>query len=247
MPKSPLATPTAAQPRPDSKAIAPVWHTAVVLLLLLTLVAIGLFVLGGDFINHAHHRAFIYAITMVIEWLIVAFIALGARWQGASLSTLTGGNSPQWRSIARDLGLALAFLIVANIVLGILGFILGHLTHATTNAAIKNFLPHTALEIALWLLLSLTAGICEEMIFRGYLQRQFCAWTGSATAGIALQGIVFGAAHAYQGPTQILVISVYGCMFGLLAHWRKSLRPGMAAHFFQDCIGGLMLSRFMPK
>jgi hypothetical protein len=247
MPKSPFATPSAAQPRPDSKAIAPVWHTAVVLLLLLSLVAIGLFVLGGDFINHANHRALIYVITMAIEWLIVAFIALGARWQGASLSVLAGSFSPTLRSIARDLGLAIVFLIVANIVLGILGFILGRLTHATPNAAIKNFLPHTCLDIALWLLLSLTAGICEEMIFRGYLQRQFCAWTGNAMTGIALQGIIFGLAHAYQGPTQIFVIAVYGCMFGLLAHWRKSLRPGMAAHFFQDCIGGLMLSRFMPK
>jgi len=247
MPKAPLAIPEASHPRPDSAAVAPAWHTAGVLLLLLGLVAIGLFLLGGDFINHAHNRALIYAVTMAIEWLIVAFIALGARWQGASLRTLTGGNSPQWRTIALDLGLASTYLVIANIVLGILGFILGHLMHATSDTAIKNFLPHTASEIALWLLLSLTAGICEEMIFRGYLQRQFVVWTGNAAAGIALQGILFGLAHAYQGPTRILVIAVYGCMFGSLAYWRKSLRPGMLAHFLQDGIGGIVLSRFMPK
>jgi len=247
MPKASLATPEAAQLKPDSNAIAPAWHAAGVLLLLLSLVALGLSGLGSDRINHAHNRAIIYVITMAIEWLIVAFIAWGARWKGASLSTLTGGNSPTLRSIALDLGLAIAFLIAANIVLGILGKILQLFSHATPNAAIKNFLPHTDLEIAIWLLLALTAGICEEMIFRGYLQRQFIVWTGNAVVGIVLQGVVFGLAHAYQGPTQILVIAVYGCMFGSLAYWRKSLRPGMFAHFIQDGVGGLVLSRFMPK
>ena len=66
-------------------------------------------------------------------------------------------------------------------------------------------------------------------------------------AGIVLQGVVFGLAHAYQGPIQIIVIVVFGCMFGLLAHWRKSLRPGMTAHFLQDAVGGLVLAHFMPK
>ena len=247
MPLTPATTVEPSPDPPEANAIAPVWHTACVLLLLCSLVALGLFALGGDRINHAYNRALIYALTMAIEWLIVAFIALGARWKGASLRSLTGNNSPTLRSIARDLGLAIAYLIAANIVLGGIGAILGHFIHNTPNAAIKNFLPHTALEIALWLLLSLTAGICEELIFRGYLQRQFIIWTGNAAAGIALQGFLFGVAHAYQGLTQIIVIAFYGCMFGLLAHWRKSLRPGMAAHFIQDAVGGLVLSRFMPK
>jgi len=167
MPLTPATTIEPSPAPPEANAVAPVWHTACVLLFLLGLVALGLFVLGGDFINHAHNRPLIYAITMAIEWLIVAFIAFGARWQGASLRTLTGGNSPQWRYIALDLGLAIAFLIAANIVLGIVGFILGHLTHAAPNAAIKNFLPHTSLEIALWLLMSLTAAIYSASSFSG--------------------------------------------------------------------------------
>jgi membrane protease YdiL (CAAX protease family) len=45
----------------------------------------------------------------------------------------------------------------------------------------------------------------------------------------------------------VIVIAVYGCMFGMLTWWRKSLRPGMAAHFIQDAIGGLALARFISK
>jgi hypothetical protein len=247
MPNTPVKTPEAIQSQPEAEAIAPVWHTAAVLLLLLGLVALGLFMLAGERMGHAHNRVLGYLITMTVEWLIVAFIWLGGHWGGASLRTLVGNNSPRWRSILRDLGLAIAYLIAANIVLQILGAVLVRLLHSTSNDMLKNLLPHTALENAVFLLLSLTAGICEELIFRGYLQRQFTAWTGNAAAGIAMQGLVFGAAHAYQGLALILVISVYGCMFGWLAYWRKSLRPGMAAHFIQDGIGGLVLARFALK
>jgi len=40
----------------------------------------------------------------------------------------------------------------------------------------------------------------------------------------------------------MLTICVYGCLFGLLARWRGSLRPGMMAHFLQDGVGGLLLA-----
>ncbi len=245
MPTTPIKTPEA--PQPEAKAIAPAWHTAGVLLLLLGLAAFSMLMLHSGSIGHPHNRLLGYAITMTMEWLIVAFIGLGARWRGASLRTLVGGSWPSWRSVGRDLGLAAGFLVAANIILGILGSVLGRIGHPTSNDALKNLLPHTGLETAVYLLLALTAGICEELIFRGYLQRQFAAWTGNAPAGIAVQGIVFGAAHAYQGPVMMLVIAVYGCMFGWLASWRKSLRPGMSAHFLQDAVGGLLLARYALK
>jgi hypothetical protein len=195
----------------------------------------------------ANHRVHGYLVTMAFEWLMVAFIAWGARFGGASLRTLAGAFVPTWRSVVRDLGIALAFLLVVQIVLGITTAITGHFIHSDVNNVLKNLLPHTGLESAVYLFLALTAGICEEMIFRGYMQRQFTAWTGGAAVGIALQGVAFGIAHSYQGPGMVIVIAVYGCLFGVLTWWRKSLRPGMAAHFIQDAIGGLALVRFGLK
>jgi uncharacterized protein len=92
----------------------------------------------------------------------------------------------------------------------------------------------------LWIALSVSAGICEEAIFRGYLQRQFAAFTRSAPAGIILSAIAFGAGHAYQGSRMTVLIALYGLMFGLLAHWRGSVRPGMIAHAWQDSLSGLV-------
>lgn len=241
--------PESFETQPASREIAPAWHTAGVLLLLLVLIALGIRTTGGGQNAQIQNRLLNYFIAMAVEWLILAFVWLGARWQGASLQTLAGNFSPTWRSIARDLGLAIGYLVVANLILELLAGVTSHLTHSASNAnaLLKNLLPHTALESVVFVLLSLTAGICEELIFRGYLQRQFTAWTSNAAAGIVLQGIVFGAAHAYQGLVPVFIISIYGCMFGLLVWWRKSLRPGMMAHFIQDSVTGLVLARYVLK
>jgi membrane protease YdiL (CAAX protease family) len=86
---------------------------------------------------------------------------------------------------------------------------------------------------------SLSAGICEEFTTRGYLQKQLSSMLKNATAGLVAQGVIFGAAHAYQGPKQMFTIAVLGCMLGWMAQWQKSLRPGMISHFLQDVAGGL--------
>lgn len=237
------------QPRPESNAVAPLWHTVVLLLFLAAFALLSL-VLNMRAVHsgaQANHRERGYVVSMAIEWLMVAFIAWGARFGGASLRTLAGAFAPTWSSVLRDLGIAIAYLLVAQVVLGNVTAVTGHFIHSDVNKVLQNLLPHTGLEVAVYLFLAMTAGICEEMIFRGYMQRQFTVWTGSAAAGIALQGIVFGIAHSYQGPGMVIVIAVYGCLFGTLAWWRKSLRPGMAAHFIQDAIGGLALARFISK
>src|SRR6266851_877068 len=105
-----------------------------------------------------------------------------------------------------------------------------------------SMLPHGGIELTLWIALSVTAGICEETIFRGYLQRQFMALTQSAPAGILLSAAAFGAAHAYQGFRMVILIGLYGGMFGILAYWRGSVRPGMIAHAWNDSWNGMLAS-----
>jgi membrane protease YdiL (CAAX protease family) len=78
-------------------------------------------------------------------------------------------------------------------------------------------LPIGLTEATFWILLSISAGLAEELAFRGYLQR---------TIGIIGQTIVFGLAHGYQGVYSIVRITLYGLIFGLVAHWRKSVVAG---------------------
>lgn len=135
----------------------------------------------------------------------------------------------------RDLGIGAGFLIGSNVIL----IALSGVMHSGPNANLTRMLPHSHIEILLWVLVSLSAGICEEITMRGYLQKQFGGLLKNATAAIFAQGVIFGLVHAYQGPKQMFSIAVLGCMLGWMAEWQRSLRPGMLAHFMQDVIGGI--------
>jgi membrane protease YdiL (CAAX protease family) len=54
--------------------------------------------------------------------------------------------------------------------------------------------------------------------------------------------VLFGTVHIYQGWKQTIVIAVFGAMFGTLAVNRRSLKPGMMAHSFQDAAVGIVFS-----
>jgi hypothetical protein len=176
-----------------------------------------------------------------MEWLVFGFIWLGLRLRKQRMRILLGENWGGAKNILRDIGIGVLFLIASNLVLSLIGYLL----KAAPNAAIRGILPQTPAQIAIYFLLTVTAGICEEIIFRGYLQRQFSFFFKNAAIGIVLQGLIFGASHGYQGPKYMLIIVVYGILFGALAQQRRSLRPGMIAHFLQDLTTGIVAGRFL--
>jgi membrane protease YdiL (CAAX protease family) len=187
------------------------------------------------------HRVRSYVLTIFFEWLLFVFVVVGVRRSGASVLLVLGDHWHSARQVLRDIGIAAAFWLVSA---GIL-FILGRLLRVAALARNMDFiLPHGGAELTLWIALSVTAGICEETIFRGYLQRQFIALTKSAPAGILLSAAAFGVAHVYQGFRMVILIGVFGAMFGILAYWRGSVRPGMIVHAWQDSLGGVV-SAFM--
>jgi membrane protease YdiL (CAAX protease family) len=100
--------------------------------------------------------------------------------------------------------------------------------------SVDSLLPKSLLEILIWIATSITAGICEEMAFRGYLQRQFNALSGNVALGVLAQGLVFGLFHSYQGWKNVVVISVLGVLYGAMAAWRRNLRVNIVAHALTD-------------
>jgi membrane protease YdiL (CAAX protease family) len=100
--------------------------------------------------------------------------------------------------------------------------------------SVDSLLPRSLLEILIWIAVSMTAGICEELAFRGYLQRQCHALTGNIVAAVLAQALIFGVAHAYQGWKNVVVISVLGVLYGALVAWRRNVRASMIAHAWGD-------------
>jgi membrane protease YdiL (CAAX protease family) len=98
-------------------------------------------------------------------------------------------------------------------------------------------LPRTALEGRWFFALALTAGVCEELLYRGYavwvLRPAFGPW-GAAFASV----VVFGAGHLYQGRRGALRATVAGSVLGALALALGSVVPGMIVHAIVDIGGG---------
>ena len=189
------------------------------------------------------HLILSFSLSAILELLTLAYVVWGVRRQGGSLRDLIGGTWARGKDFWRDILIAAGFWIASLVCLGVIGFALRVRGPAD---AIRLLAPQGALQILFWILLSCTAGFCEEIIFRGYLQRQFIAMSSNAPIGIVLSAAVFAAGHLYQGGKRAVLIGAFGAMFGILAYIRRSLRPGIMAHAWQDSILGLLI-RFAPK
>jgi membrane protease YdiL (CAAX protease family) len=220
-----------------TEPIAPWWHT----LLVLVPIAIGSVAswyqhgLPNAHVPRISSRLSSYITVLVQEWCVVLLIWLALKRHGLSVGSLISGRWQTLGAFFRDLGLSVGFLVVAVPLIGVLV----HLIGGDANSNVASITPKTAFELVVWLGLAATGGFCEELTFRGYLARQFNAWTGSALFALVLQGAIFGLAHGYYQKVMVLIM-VQGWLLGLLAYWRKSLRPGMLAHGLQDAIGGLV-------
>lgn len=129
----------------------------------------------------------------------------------------------------------IAFLLVSNLFLSGVAWVLGKVG-LPMPGEIALLIPQDAFGRVVWVVVSATAGICEETMFRGYLMTRL-RLTGKFKSWVIptiVSSIAFGVCHAYQGIPGLIVISTYGALFALLYIRTGSLWPGVLAHFLQD-------------
>ena len=228
----------------DRRLLAPPRHTAILVAIVLLAALLGAWLQRrpgpGAGITQEHRGAIgIYLTAMALDWALFFYVWVFVRKGGTRLRDLIGGS---WtpRAIALDVAIAVPFWIVWEWTARAMHSLLGPSTARTVNI----LLPRSSLEMAVWIGVSLTAGFCEEAVFRGYLQKQFRALAGNAALAVLAQAVLFGLAHGYQGVKNVIVIAVLGFLYGLLALARGNLRPGMLAHAWSDVYGGLPIRFF---
>lgn len=172
----------------------------------------------------------IYLVAILMDWALLYYCWVGVHRHGGNLETLSGGRWSSWNDLAIDLAIALPFWALWEGAAYGVHWLLG----PSSAKTVDSLLPQSLLEILLWIGTSITAGICEELAFRGYVQRQFHALTGSVAMAVLGQGVVFGLFHSYQGWKSVIVICVLGVLFGALAAWRGNLRANIIVHAWAD-------------
>ena len=101
-------------------------------------------------------------------------------------------------------------------------------------------LPHTRAELVWFTALSLTAGFCEELVFRGYL-----FWAPQTLVGVsgaaAVSCIAFALAHSYQGVAGVVKTGIIGALLmgSVLAF--RSIVPAIIVHALIDVAQGIVM------
>jgi uncharacterized protein len=185
-------------------------------------------------------RLTLYASTIAFQWL-AAFVVL-------------------WRTSAHGipaarLGLAIPrpqLTIVASLVLAAL-FLASQLASlrrlVARPAEIHGIVPQLALKIfpqdnlerLIFFALVSTVALCEELIYRGFVQLIFeSMFGGLIVAGIIGSAAMFALAHLYQGRRGLVTTSIVGLLFSTIRALTGSLLAPMVAHFVADLTVGLM-------
>jgi membrane protease YdiL (CAAX protease family) len=109
---------------------------------------------------------------------------------------------------------------------------------------VEPVLPRTADELRWFRAVALTAGVCEELMYRGFLLWYFDAWFPIGVAAAATT-VLFGLAHAYQGPRGILLTGLVGTLFVALRLLTGSLWVPALLHAFWDWNSGSLAYRLL--
>ncbi|MDJ0709376.1 MAG: type II CAAX endopeptidase family protein [Woeseiaceae bacterium] len=189
---------------------------------------------AGEQINPMH----LYRFTALAQWIL--FVLLFTIWfaMGRPLAALGFTLEADGRLLAGVAltGIAVAFLLQQLRVLrNASASELGSLDRQLGD--LKIIFPRTRSELAGFYGLSLTAGIVEETIWRGFLF-WYLGTVMPLWAAALISAIGFGLAHAYQGFAKVPRIILVGSVFSALYLLTGSLWLSMLLHAVVDMLQG---------
>ena len=182
-----------------------------------------------------------YRMIVIIGWIttVIALVTVGWR---AILTFDAGATGPWW---LRQRGGARTF--VAGVLIGLLLMIALSALQARRGAAIRGkmekaflrlsfILPLTGEERTWWIFVSLTAGICEEILYRGFLIHYFLAapFPIGLLLAVIFSSVIFGAAHLYQGVAGVISTTILGLIFSAIFLTTGTLVMPMILHALID-------------
>lgn len=175
--------------------------------------------------------------TIIEQWVLTA--ALAALWifHARPASALLLRVPEGWQLLV-GAGLLLAYVVLMAMQVP------GIARHPGTRAKLRERLaplralfPHRAEEWHWFMPLAVTAGVCEELLYRGYLIWYLGHWLALVPA-VLVAGVVFGFGHAYQGPRGIAVTTMVGLFMSAIFLLTGSLVTCMVFHALMDLHAG---------
>lgn len=197
--------------------------------------------------GEAPNRVRLYKETLALEWVGFAVLMATWYWLGRPIADL-GFVPPEGNAFWIGVGvlaLATAYLIYS-----------WRATIKMSNderdkqidalGSLVHFLPRDKRDYRYFFGLSITAGIVEETIYRGfviwYLTLFMPVW-----AAVIISSIAFGLGHTYQGTNGVVRVAVIGLVFGAFYVLTGSIWLAIVGHAILDILQGALLLELLGR
>ncbi|MGH7481589.1 MAG: CPBP family intramembrane glutamic endopeptidase, partial [Longimicrobiales bacterium] len=208
---------------------------AMLLVLLPALAIVQAALIEGQ--EHEIPRSAAYLSSAAAIWALAGISVIVALASGFSTSTLgLRGDIAAvvtWSAAALAAGLA---ILAAGRALGV-----------RESVMLRRILPRSAREKWAFAALSISAGIGEELAFRGFLVPALELATGSTVLALVLSSGAFGMLHGYQAAAGIARAALLGLVLALSFVLSGSLLPAIIAHALLDIIAGIWAASWLLR
>jgi membrane protease YdiL (CAAX protease family) len=183
-------------------------------------------------------RISLYSSTIAFQWIAVALTAWRAWAHGFTFAQLGLVANNPWR-------LGGVAIIGAALLATWQWFNLRrigrsqHPARARMQALAERILPRSPIERGLFFSLAVTAGICEEFLYRGFAIATLNRANLPLWSVVVLSSLLFGLAHLYQGRGGLVGTTVLGLLFGAVRVVFASVAPVVLWHVSVDVIAGI--------
>ncbi len=193
--------------------------------------------------SDAEYKRRFYLHSAASLWLLGAVLLLLLWWLDAPFAQM-GLTIPAWLPLLNLLAVVLLFAAVAFARLRIDASTIDRLRDS--YAHVRFCLPDNRPQFKAMLLTSFSAGVVEEIIFRGYLYWHLSQFMSFFPALILANG-AFALGHVWSGGKNALGAFGFGLLLSLIYLLSGSLLPAMLAHVLLDAYSALLgyrLSRY---
>jgi membrane protease YdiL (CAAX protease family) len=189
-------------------------------------------------------RMSLYGSTIAFQWFATGIVAWRAHADGFSAKDLGLVRGPA-------VTIAVTSVMGAGLLAGFQWFNLRRMGRAPEKlrqrfqAMAERILPRRGNEMALFFVVAVTAGICEEFLYRGFAMAVFIRAGLPSWIVVVLSSLLFGLAHLYQGRSGLLGTSLLGAVLGAARWTWGSVIPVVVWHTAVDLVAGVFGYRYL--
>jgi membrane protease YdiL (CAAX protease family) len=189
-------------------------------------------------------RLILYASTIAFQWFAVAVVAWRAWANGLTASQLGLTIHDRSRILVASVAGAAAIATLQWLNLRRVGRLPVE-ARGPLQAIAERILPQSSVELLPYLALAITAGLCEEFLYRGFAMAVLTHVGLQAWAVVLLSSALFGLAHSYQGRGGIVMTMLIGVILGVGRITFDSLIPVIFWHSAVDLVAGTAGPRYL--